>query len=120
MSSHAAAARELYKENKEVVDCVLKDLDSAGISLKLKALLRIATKARESGKAVTQADIDEARKHGADERDIHDTVLIAATFSMFNRYVDVLGTLTPEDPGSYDEMGKRLATIGYVTPKQAH
>ena len=74
-----------------------------------------------------QADADaavararaEARKHGAGDRDIHDTVLIAATFSMFNRYVDGLASLTPTDPKAYEEMGKRMSAIGYVMPKPA-
>ena len=50
---------------------------------------------------------------GADDKAIHDTVLIAAMFSMFNRYVDGLATWTPTDPEFYEETGKRLATKGY-------
>ena len=116
MSSHAAAARELYGNEREVVDCVINDAATAPVSAKMKALLTIAGKVQQSGKLVTPADIDEARKHGAVDRDIHDTVLIAATFSMFNRYVDGLASLTPIDPKEYEPMGKRLATQGYVVP----
>ena len=116
MSSHAAAARELYDKNKGVVDCVIHNKDTDMLSPKMKALLNIAGKVQQSGKSVTQKDIDEAQAHGANDRDIHDTVLIAATFSMFNRYVDGLATLTPTDPTEYEPMGKRLATAGYVTP----
>ena len=46
--------------------------------------------------------------------EIHDTVLIAAAFSMFNRYVDGLATFTPTDPVAYDQMGQRMAREGYV------
>jgi hypothetical protein len=70
-----------------------------------------------SSGAVTTQDIDDARRQGADDRDIHDTVLIAATFSMFNRYVDGLASLTPTDPKAYEEMGKRMASVGYVLPQ---
>jgi hypothetical protein len=84
----------------------------------MKALLNIAGKVQESGKLVTNEDVAEARKHGASDRDIHDTVLIAATFSMFNRYVDGLASLTPTDPKEYEAMGKRLATLGYALPQQ--
>ena len=49
---------------------------------------------------------------------IHDTVLIAATFCMFNRYVDGLATLTPTPPPVYEEMGKRMTTLGYVLPQK--
>lgn len=117
MSSHAAAARELYNDQRSVVDCVIHGKDTPLLTDKMKALLNIAGKVQQSGKLVTDQDIAEARKHGAGDRDIHDTVLIAATFAMFNRYVDGLATLTPTDEKAYEPMGKRLATIGYVTPK---
>ena len=118
MSSHAAAARELFEEKREVVDCVIENKDTALLSDKMKAMLTIAGKVQQSGKLVTDEDIAEARKHGAEDRDIHDTVLIAAAFSMFNRYVDGLASLTPTDPKEYEPMGKRLATLGYVLPQQ--
>ena len=117
MNSHAAAARELYNEHSEVVDCVIDNKETDMLSDKMKALLNIAGKVQQSGKDVTQKDIDQAKNNGATDRDIHDTVLIAATFSMFNRYVDGLATLTPTDPKEYEPMGKRLATMGYVVPK---
>jgi uncharacterized peroxidase-related enzyme len=118
MSSHAAAARELYAETSEVVDCVIHGTPTSMLSPKMKALLNIAGKVQVSGKSVTQQDIDDAKSNGANDRDIHDTVLIAATFSMFNRYVDGLATLTPTDPKEYEPMGKRLATLGYVLPSK--
>ncbi len=117
MSSHAAAARELFGEEREIVDCVIGNNPSGFMSDKLKALLHIAGKVQQSGKHVMSEDIEEARKFGADDRDIHDTVLIAATFSMFNRYVDGLATLTPDDPKEYEPMGKRLASMGYLSPQ---
>lgn len=117
MGSHAAAARELYGDERHVVDCVIENTIEAPISEKMKALLNIAAKVQNSGKDVTAEDISDAKKQGAGERDIHDTVLIAATFSMFNRYVDGLASFTPDDPKAYEEMGKRMTTIGYVLPK---
>ncbi len=117
--SHAAAARYLFKDKKQVVDFVLEDYPSAPIGDKLKALLNIAGKVQKNGKEVLPEDVVEARKHGANDREIHDTVLIAATFSMFNRYVDGLGSLTPTDPKAYEEMGIRLGEKGYVLPNKA-
>jgi uncharacterized peroxidase-related enzyme len=119
MSSHAAAARELFGERSEVVDCVIENKDTDLLSDKMKVLLNIAGKVQQSGRSVTPKDIDEAKRAGATDRDIHDTVLIAATFSMFNRYVDGLATLTPTDPKEYEPMGKRLATIGYLVPQKS-
>lgn len=115
-SSHAAAARELFGEEKKVVDCVIEDVESAPVTPKMRALLNIAGKVQVNGRNVLPQDVAEARKHGAADRDIHDTVLIAATFSMFNRYVDGLASLTPTDPKAYEEMGKRMSTLGYVYP----
>jgi uncharacterized peroxidase-related enzyme len=116
MHSHAAASRYLFGEASPVVDEVLNDLSNADISNKMKALLTIADKVRVNGKNVSQEDIDLAKQYGADDRTIHDTVLIAASFSMFNRYVDGLATLTPTDAATYDEMGRRLSEHGYVMP----
>jgi len=116
MRSHAAAARCLYEESSGVVDEVLKDVEGAEVSPKLKALLAIAGKVQVLGKEVTPEDVACARAQGADDREIHDTVLIAAAFSMFNRYVDGLGSWTPEDPAVYEEMGRRMAK-GYVLPQ---
>ena len=108
-SSHAAASRCLYGDEKHIVDEVLKDMHESNVSDKMKALLNIAGKVQILGKEVKEEDIEEARKHGADDRTLHDTVLIAASFSMFNRYVDGLASLTPTDPAVYEEMGKRMA-----------
>ena len=114
--SHAAAARELFGDRRGVVDCIINNAPTSLISPKLNALLNIAAKVQVNGKQVTEEDIAEARRFGAVDRDIHDTVLIAATFSLFNRYVDGLDTLTPTDAGAYAEMGVRLSKNGYVLP----
>ncbi|MBS1948134.1 MAG: peroxidase-related enzyme [Bacteroidetes bacterium] len=117
MSSHAAASRCLYGEEKNTVDEVLKDMQQSQIGDKLKALLNIAGKVQVLGKEVKEKDVEAARKLGATDREIHDTVLIAAAFSMFNRYVDGLASWTPTDAKMYEEMGKRMSK-GYVMPQE--
>ena len=92
---------------------VLADPAVAGIDEKLRALLVIAEKVRQDGRLVTEEDVRKARDAGADDKAIHDTVLVAAMFSMFNRYVDGLATWTPHDPAVYDVIGARIATKGY-------
>lgn len=114
LNSHAAAARYLLGSDSGLVDEILTDAESASISPKLRALLQIAEKVRRDGRLVTGHDIQDALDAGADHRAIHDTVLISAMFCMYNRYVDGLGTWTPEDPDLYSEMGARLATRGYA------
>ncbi|MBA4167108.1 MAG: peroxidase-related enzyme [Chitinophagaceae bacterium] len=111
--SHAAAARCLLGEDNDIVDEVIRDVDNAALSEKMKALLNIAGKVQILGKEVKPHDIEAARTAGATDKDIHDTVLIAATFSMFNRYVDGLASFTPTDPKEYETMGIRMAEKGY-------
>ena len=114
--SHSAAARELAADQDWINDA-LEDPEAASISPKMKALLVIASHVTASGKSVTADDVQKARQCGATDREIHDTVLIAATFNLFNRYVDGLATFTPTDPGVYEQMGKRMAN-GYVLPQK--
>lgn len=111
--SHAAAARHHLGENREIVDAALSGESCDLLSPKLAALLKIAEKVRRDGREVTSSDITSAREAGADDKAIHDTVLIAAAFSMYNRYVEGLGTWAPDDDAMYDEMGARLAKDGY-------
>jgi alkylhydroperoxidase/carboxymuconolactone decarboxylase family protein YurZ len=80
----------------------------------MEQLLNIARLVQAGGKNVTRADIDRALEHGANDLEIHDTVLIAAAFSMYNRYVDGLGTWAPGDKEAYIEMGQKLAYTGYL------
>jgi uncharacterized peroxidase-related enzyme len=112
-NSHAAAARHLLGQNGRIVDEVLADLATAPIEEKLRALLVIAGKVRRDGRLVSEEDIRRARQAGADDQAIHDTVLIAAMFSMFNRYVDGLATWAPTDSAIYEEIGARIAAKGY-------
>jgi uncharacterized peroxidase-related enzyme len=112
-NSHGEIACIYLDGNKDLVDEVRKDYLHAPISDKLKALLQIAGKVQQSGKAVTEKDIQHACACGATDKDIHDTVLIAAAFCMFNRYVDGLATTTPTDMSSYPVRAKQVAENGY-------
>lgn len=118
-NSHAAAARFLYGDRNDVVDQTLTNPNTASISTKLRALLAIAARVAADARTVSEELVSAARAEGATDGDIHDTVLIAASFCMYNRYVDGLATLTPTDPTAYEAMGERMGTIGYVLPKPA-
>lgn len=113
-SIHGAIAAAHLGGNEALVKQVKTDFTQAEISPKLKALLAIAGKVQQDGKLVTAADVDVARREGATDMEIHDTVLIAAAFCMYNRYVDGLGTYQPEDEVFYRERGPRVARDGYV------
>lgn len=113
-NSHGAAARYLLQDKASVLDEVFENPQKADITPKLKTLLNIAGKVQKSGKLVTEDDIKAARDEGATDDEIHDTVLIAAAFCMFNRYVDGLGTWAPEDASDYTQYGEILGTKGYT------
>jgi uncharacterized peroxidase-related enzyme len=109
----AIAAHHLNGDENLVVD-VKSNPQGAAISDKLKALLVIAGKTAEGGKQVTTADVEQARRHGATDLEIHDTVLIAAMFCMCNRYVDGLATWASDDPAFYRARAALVAENGYV------
>lgn len=112
MSAHAAVTDVLLGES-DTSDQIKKDIETASISEKMKALLNIAAKVQQSGKAVTPPMIDRAKKAGATDIEIHDTVLIAALFCLYNRYVDGLATVAPSDPAFYKGLADRISK-GYM------
>jgi uncharacterized peroxidase-related enzyme len=111
---HGAVAAHYLGGNEALVRDVQRDFAGAAVSDKLKALLTIAGKVQKDGKHVTTEDVARARAEGASDKEIHDTVLIAAAFCMYNRYVDGLATWAPTEPEMYRANGKRLAEQGYV------
>ena len=114
-TSHGAVAAEHVGGDEALVAAVKRDFESAAISPKLKALLAIAVKVQDSGKRVQPEDVARARAEGASDVEVHDTVLIAAAFCMFNRYVDGLATWAPTDPASYRARAGQIAKSGYAT-----
>lgn len=115
-NTHGAIAKyQLNGDDHAVKDLLAKNVDAAAVSDKMKALLHIAAKVQQNGKKVTEEDVARARKEGATDKEIHDAVLIAAAFCMFNRYVDGLATWAPDDPAVYDAIGKQRASEGYMT-----
>jgi len=106
-SAHAAVTDLLLGESNTAA-CVRENIETAPVSEKIKALLTIARMVQQSGKNVTTEAIARAKKAGATDVEIHDTVLIAALFCMYNRYVDGLATVTPSDAEFYKGLAKRI------------
>jgi uncharacterized peroxidase-related enzyme len=119
-TSHRAAAAHHLKGDYGLVDAVRWDYQNAPVTPKLKALLTIAGKIHQGGKNVSAEDVALAREAGATDLELHDTVLIAAAFCMYNRYVDGLGTDQPDDEALYRERGRRVARDGYVTVSEEY
>ncbi len=111
----AVASEHLGDTDWSLIESVKCDYTSAAISLKMKALLAVAGSVQRGGKHVTPEQIEAARFAGATDRDIHDTVLIAAAFCLFNRYVDGLATSAPVDvPHFYRQRAVGIIAGGYV------
>lgn len=111
---HGAVAAAHLEGNEDLVRKVKHDFLQAEISEKMKALLAIAGKVQRDGKQVTAEDVERAKENGATDLEIHDTVLIAAAFCMYNRYVDGLGTWQPRNEEMYRQRGVMIARDGYV------
>ncbi|MEX1212616.1 MAG: peroxidase-related enzyme [Balneolaceae bacterium] len=118
-TAHQTTADQLLG-NSDTSAHVCRDLATAPVSEKMKGLLAIASKVQQSGLSVRAEDVEKARTAGATDREIHDTVLIAALFCLYNRYVDGLGTWTPEGPDFYASLADRLTTRGYVRPEKGY
>ncbi len=110
---HGAMAQHYYECDTQFIDSIKKNFLSADISDKLKSLLTIAGSVQKGGRYVTSEQIEKAKSLGATDREIHDTVLIAAAFCMFNRYVDGLNTWAPKDMQVYIDRAPMRAKEGY-------
>jgi uncharacterized peroxidase-related enzyme len=113
-SSHAAFAAAQLPEGMALVQRVRADPQTAPVSDKMRALLAIAAAVQEGGLKVTPEHVEAARAAGATDAEIHDSVLIAAAFCMYNRYVDGLATVAPEDPGFYAMGAQAIVEYGYL------
>ena len=77
---HGAIAAHHMGGDEQIVAQVKHDFRTAPISGKLKALLMIADQVQRGGEKVRVADLNRARKQGATDLEIRDTVLIATMF----------------------------------------
>ena len=111
---HGAIAACDHKDDEALVAQVKRNFSAARISDKLKALLAIAGQVQKGGKSVTSDAVEQARQLGATDTEIHDTVLIAAAFCMFNRYVDGLATVASQDPEFYRQRAVQIVRDGYA------
>jgi uncharacterized peroxidase-related enzyme len=112
--SHAAAVRHLDPGTVPGAQSASDATGEMRQGSKLQALLRLAEAVARRGGRITDEQVAAARRAGAGDEEIHDTVLIAAAFCMLNRYVDGLGAVTPHDDAAYDAMGMQMAAHGYL------
>ncbi len=117
---HGGLAQHYLECDTSFIDGVKNNFAGTDLSDKMKSLLSIAGSVQKGGKQVTAQQIDAAKKHGAKDKEIHDTVLISAAFCMFNRYVDGLATWAPVEKDYYINRAKQRAEEGYAGYKPDH
>ena len=110
---HGAMAQHYFQCDMQLIEDIKNNYHAVPIPEKLKALLSIAGSVQKGGKFVTTEQVEHAKSLGATDKEIHDTVLIAAAFCMFNRYVDGLASNTPTDLSTYPLRAKQIAEHGY-------
>ncbi|MFF1961995.1 carboxymuconolactone decarboxylase family protein [Streptomyces sp. NPDC058220] len=113
--THGAAAAAQLDGGPEAVAADLTAPQDAPVSPRLRALLAIAAEVQAAARPVTDEAVAAARAAGAEDSDIHDTVLIAAAFCMYNRYVSCLATDIPTQDDYYAQAADRIVTDGYAT-----
>jgi len=111
---HGSLAQHYMECDMSYIDAIKANPGTTVLSDKLKALLSIAGSVQKGGRSVTTDQIEKARALGATDKEIHDTVLIAAAFCMYNRYVDGLATWAPQDRQFYVDRAPRRAAEGYL------
>ncbi|NRF40553.1 carboxymuconolactone decarboxylase family protein [Pedobacter foliorum] len=111
---HGALAGHYLNCDINQIDKIKNDFNTADLSSKMKSLLAIAASVQKGGKMVSEEQILVAKLEDATDKEIHDTVLIAAAFCMFNRYVDGLGTTAPLDRQFYINRAPQRAEDGYL------
>lgn len=107
-AAHSAVTDVLIGES-DTCTLVKENYETAPVSDKMKALLHIAALTQRGGRFVTESAVTRAKNAGASDLEIHDTVLIAALFCFYNKYVDGLATQLPDDPAYFKALGERIA-----------
>ncbi|RJP31711.1 MAG: peroxidase [Phycisphaerales bacterium] len=82
-----------------LVSAVATDYRTAALSPPERAALDFAVKLTHAPQRMTAADVEDLRRHGYDDRAIHDLVQVTAYFNYINRIADGLGVdLEPDMP----------------------
>ncbi|MDQ2946146.1 MAG: peroxidase [Acidobacteriota bacterium] len=98
--------------DRNVIDAVLEDYETAPITDPEKALLSYVKKVNDDCASVNQADIDALHQQGWTDQAIYDAILVCGLFNFYNRWVDASG-VHEMPPHDHAMSGQRLATRGY-------
>ena len=110
---HTAVAVN-FGMKEELIDLLVKDIESAPIADKLKYILKFAKKLTQNSSRIVQEDVDQIVQAGWSEDTVEDVIGITGLFNFYNRLLDghgIKGTNL-----IYKEGAKHLSKRGYRFP----
>jgi uncharacterized peroxidase-related enzyme len=108
--AHCAVAAEVL--GSRVVEAVMKDVNAAPITGKLRAMLKFLAKLALSPDDVSPRDIEVLRDAGISEEAIVDGIYLCMGTSVMNRIADALGCESMT-PAQFAVGAKFLLAVGY-------
>jgi alkylhydroperoxidase family enzyme len=98
--------------DRELVQSVLTDVETAPLSEKDRALYAFIKKMVADSTSIGQEDVDGVRKAGWSDEAIYDAITVCSLFQFYNNWVDATG-VADMPAMAYEMSGHRLATVGY-------
>lgn len=112
MKAHAAVAAELLGD-EELVQGVLRDVETSRLDEQHKALFRFVDKVNGESSSIADADLEPVRAAGWTDEALYFAITVCALFNFYNRWIDAAGVHAMSDD-AHRQAGKRMATQGYV------
>ena len=97
----------------ELVDSVLRDVESSALDDRHKALFRLLDKVNGDSSSIGADDLAAARAAKWTDEELYFGITVCALFNFYNRWIDATGVPAMTDE-AHREGGKRMASQGYV------
>jgi alkylhydroperoxidase family enzyme len=104
--------------DEQLVQGVLRDLESSGLDDKDKALFRFVDKVNRDSPRITEDDMVPLRTLGWNDEAIYFAISVCALFNFYNRRIDASGVHALSEE-AHRQGGKRMAAQGYVPGSSA-
>lgn len=113
MRSHEAFAKYNFEKEGRPFEGLSKENATPGSRQNYIVAIAVLT-AQNDPAEVKRASLEAIEKELLTEREIHDIVLIASAFCMYNRYVSCLDAPVPQEDAAYEAMAERIYNEGYI------
>ena len=104
--------------SEELVEGVLRDLETSALAESEKVLLRFVDKVNHESPGITAADMQPLHQAGWDDAAIYYAITVCALFNFYNRWIDASGVHALSEE-AHRQGGKRMAETGYVRESAA-